>query len=533
MRLAYAVFIPLLVSAQQFPDAAGLLKQRSSALKNYYSYQYTEDMSSAPMSMTTTIQAINSDRYRMVAKAAGMDAMTIVSDGHWVWIYMPMFKKYSKMPASADLVHTISSEFGAGVMQEDPELLANAKVVRSEVVMIEGQPHDCWVVETHAAKLTLPSGVVATMEDIARTYWIDKTLGLDVQSVNSGKVNGTEVRTKMIKTSLKFNERYSDGVFVFTPPADAVEVDEVIPGLKAMLSASQPAPKAEPQAIASSTGMEPKAFVPYMSPVEQTEPVAGDKNAHGMVELLLTIDTAGFVVNAEPLSGPKPLRQAATDAVRHWKFHPVLRDGKPVYAYTEATVHFMDDSKPSFKMEDMDLAGQMALGQRTAELQSKFPRSPEQVLADLEQDRGSSTGVDRSWALPDLAKAAIAAGALDKAAAYANEMLQSDREDSNRGQAVHDGNMVLGLISLKNGDLDRAKTYLLAAGKSTGSPVLGSFGPSMKLAKELLEKGERDAVLQYFSSCRTFWKMGATKLDEWSAEVRKGSVPDFGANLSY
>jgi len=155
------------------------------------------------------------------------------------------------------------------------------------------------------------------------------------------------------------------------------------------------------------------------------------------------------------------------------------------------------------------------------------------VLADLEQDRGSSTGVERSWALPDLAKAAAAAGEYDKAAAYANELLQLDAEDSNRGQAVHDGNMVLGLISLKKGDVDRARTYLLESGKSTGSAALGSFGPNMKLAKELLEKGERDAVLQYFASCRKFWKMGSAKLDEWSASVRQGSIPDFGANLAF
>jgi hypothetical protein len=41
VRLAYT-FIPLVaISAQQLPDAAKLLHQRSSALKNYYSYQYT------------------------------------------------------------------------------------------------------------------------------------------------------------------------------------------------------------------------------------------------------------------------------------------------------------------------------------------------------------------------------------------------------------------------------------------------------------------------------------------------------------
>jgi len=55
----------------------------------------------------------------------------------------------------------------------------------------------------------------------------------------------------------------------------------------------------------------------------------------------------------------------------------------------------------------------------------------------------------------------------------------------------------------------------------------------MSLAKGLLESGERDAVLEYFEECRTFWKMGVGKLDEWSARVRKGEIPDFGANLRY
>jgi|HubBroStandDraft_6_1064221.scaffolds.fasta_scaffold1930236_1 hypothetical protein len=43
----------------------------------------------------------------------------------------------------------------------------------------------------------------------------------------------------------------------------------------------------------------------------------------------------------------------------------------------------------------------------------------------------------------------------------------------------------------------------------------------------------RDAVLEYFSACRSFWKMGGAKLDEWSAIVRQGAIPNFGANLAY
>jgi hypothetical protein len=55
----------------------------------------------------------------------------------------------------------------------------------------------------------------------------------------------------------------------------------------------------------------------------------------------------------------------------------------------------------------------------------------------------------------------------------------------------------------------------------------------MTLAKDLLEKGERDAVLEYFMLCRKFWKMDHGKLDQWIQEVMDGKNPDFGANLLY
>jgi hypothetical protein len=93
--------------------------------------------------------------------------------------------------------------------------------------------------------------------------------------------------------------------------------------------------------------------------------------------------------------------------------------------------------------------------------------------------------------------------------------------------------MVLGVIALRRGDMLQAKQYLAASGKTKGSPQLDSFGPNMSLAKALLEKGERDAVLDYFEACRTFWKMGAKQLDAWSATVRGGGIPSFGANLVY
>jgi hypothetical protein len=93
--------------------------------------------------------------------------------------------------------------------------------------------------------------------------------------------------------------------------------------------------------------------------------------------------------------------------------------------------------------------------------------------------------------------------------------------------------LVLGRIAAQEGRMDEAKQYLLESGKSTGSPVLGSFGPNMSLARDLLRTGERDAVLEYFDQCRKFWTIGNEKLTAWSEDVKAGRMPDFGANLVY
>jgi len=139
-------------------------------------------------------------------------------------------------------------------------------------------------------------------------------------------------------------------------------------------------------------------------------------------------------------------------------------------------------------------------------------------------------------ALDDAAKESFEVGRTDDARKYANELLALAPKylgDANYGDAIQDGNLVLGRIALKEGRIEEAKARLLEAGKSPGSPQMDSFGPNMSLAKDLLEKGERDVVLQYFDLCRKFWSMGHAKLDQWTKDVKAGQTPDFGANLLY
>jgi tetratricopeptide (TPR) repeat protein len=141
---------------------------------------------------------------------------------------------------------------------------------------------------------------------------------------------------------------------------------------------------------------------------------------------------------------------------------------------------------------------------------------------------------EKFFLLPDLATVAFNAGDFAKAKKYADELLKMSDEiekNWNSGNAVHHGNLVLGRVALRKGDVDKAKSYLLAAGKTEGSPQLNSFGPNMTLAKELLEKGEKETVLEYFDLCGKFWER--EELDQWRATVKGDGIPEFGANLSY
>jgi TonB family protein len=410
------------------------------------------------------------------------------------------------------------------------------------------------VVESRVAKQSMAG---MEIQDAVYTTWIDKQLGITLQRTMTGKMQGgpmpagVEMRNKSVKHSLKLNEALPYSLFTFVPPADAKETD-LLAGLNAdapgfgLSTGSSKAPKSPQTLLQPPTAQpktpqvgEPQAYVPFLNPLNREEAEwpesAKAQGIQGMVRVLVTVDPQGSVASAEALTGPAILRKPAVDALKQWTFRPVMRGGRAVFAYTEATVDFLDHSRPvtpdSF---GLDVADEMAAGQRIEELRNRWPRSPAQVLADLEQDVGGRDNEDRSYELPRLAKAAVAAGALDKASLYANELLSSAQAgDWNDGNAIHDGNMVRGLVALRSGNVEQAAKDLIEAGKTTGSPQLNSFGPNMTLASELLEKGQRDAVLEYLSLCKKFWSMGASQLDAWIDAIRTGGKPDFGANLFY
>jgi len=126
----------------------------------------------------------------------------------------------------------------------------------------------------------------------------------------------------------------------------------------------------------------------------------------------------------------------------------------------------------------------------------------------------------------DMAEADFKAGNLSGAAALARIHLQS----SDRS-AIQRANTLLGRVALRSDDMSSAKQYLLDSGKPDVGRYVSLSGPTMILAKELLEKGQRDIVVEYLEECLTLWPHGEDILRIWISDIQNGRTPDFG-NLS-
>jgi hypothetical protein len=149
----------------------------------------------------------------------------------------------------------------------------------------------------------------------------------------------------------------------------------------------------------------------------------------------------------------------------------------------------------------------------------------------------------------DYAALAMAAGQAehwDKVFQYGTNAiarLDSAKRDWNYGNVVHDVNAMLCLAALHDGDKKLAGEFLLRAGRSPGSPQLGSFGPDFSYAAKMLKAGETNAVLQYLDLVGNFWGNTnrpkryagdnfdlekARQLEKYRQDIRAGKIPAEG-----
>ncbi len=196
----------------------------------------------------------------------------------------------------------------------------------------------------------------------------------------------------------------------------------------------------------------------------------------------------------------------------------------------------MEAIRAAVRMDDWTEASRIAirLNATLLEWRTKAQASPALEMQHLEMLAGKDS-ISRNPLLPRMTKAAFAAGDWARAERYANEALEAARHGVFwwTGDAIHQGNIVLGRLAMHRSDLEQARRFLLAAGKTPGSSSLASLGPNMALAKDLLDRGESAAVLEYLKESGEFWHADRGKLAEWTALIRAGLKPDFGTNLNY
>lgn len=389
----------------------------------------------------------------------------------------------------------------------------------------------------------MPDAMAPMMEAMANNQLVTLRSSMEMSMNFPSPVGGAGADTPLMKMSQEAVEvstaPLDDSLFAVPGDCTVEPFADLMNGIQAAAVQAMKTPAAKTVESSPDPAIPPevKAYVPSLTPLSETKPVLPDEarasHAQGNVRVLVTVGPKGSVEHAEALSGPEALRKAAIDTVRKWTYRPVIRNGAPVTAYTDANVFFFDRSNPTppgFGITP-DVT---AAANRLAQLEEAFPRTPEQEFADSEQDAGGGGGLRRFYKLNGLAVKAAELGFNEKAKAYADESLAAAAQhpkDWNYGNAIHDGHMVLGLLALRNNDVPTAREELIKAGQTPGSPQLNSFGPNMTLANELLQKGERNTVLDYLVLCAKFWKTGAPQLDSWSERVRNGQTPAFGANL--
>jgi hypothetical protein len=195
------------------------------------------------------------------------------------------------------------------------------------------------------------------------------------------------------------------------------------------------------------------------------------------------------------------------------------------HATRDDLLQMMDEMRAAIRREDWPEASRISIRLNAAlMLRNRSTSTPSLELQHLIMMAGTDA-IRRNPYLPRMAKAAYAAGDYARALGYATEALDGD--------AIHQGNIVLGRLALRRNDVEEAKRALLAAGKTPGSSNLASTGPSMQLAKDLLDRGETATVVEFLEECKSFWEGDRGKLAEWIALVKAGLKPDFGPNLNY
>ena len=144
---------------------------------------------------------------------------------------------------------------------------------------------------------------------------------------------------------------------------------------------------------------------------------------------------------------------------------------------------------------------------------------------------GWRAGSDQMGELARMGKLAFWINEFAHAETYASEGLKlvsrEKRVGAASGRAVHDLNMIAGLLAISRDQVGDAKHYLAASANIPTSEELQRLGPNVSLASELLERGQHETVAEYLNRWVGLWSTGQSILRKWISSVKEGRRPDF------
>jgi hypothetical protein len=190
------------------------------------------------------------------------------------------------------------------------------------------------------------------------------------------------------------------------------------------------------------------------------------------------------------------------------------------------------------EIEDLEEAEASAenLKKKTEMLNEAFENG-ETALVLLKKERSTERDLNRAALLESLSKIAFDLEKFERAKALATELILDfgqDADNANYTEAAHIGNIILGRIAIRQSDAAKAKEYLLIAIRAPLRREKGYFSKiDMRLAKELLEKGEKDTVAEYLKLCEkllNYSDLYAGKvqaLKNWQEQLSQGKTPSF------
>jgi len=164
----------------------------------------------------------------------------------------------------------------------------------------------------------------------------------------------------------------------------------------------------------------------------------------------------------------------------------------------------------------------------------QLTKQPVKALAKFQQAETLCSPEEADAKLQCIANAAFAANDFALATKYAKKMLQAAEhvpKSWNTGNNIFAGNDYLGRIALKQGKIAEAEKYLLAAGKTPGSPQLNSFGPNLQLAADLFNAGKKDTVVLFLEEISKFWKKALC--EKAIQKIKAGGNPFLSDHTSF